>query len=148
MGVRSAAGPSTPKPGGATGELRTPVLSARRAAAALSEVASVVRLRAGAAAAVSGRGAHTCLAIDGGSESLFASHTEQALTPASNLKLFTAYAALEKLGGDTRFTTEVKADRPPVAGVVDGNLYLVGSGDPLLQTGEYNTALKDDGLPT
>src|SRR4051812_36188688 len=97
MAVRSTAGPSAHTSTATPGQLRTPVLSARRAAAALSEVSSVVRLRSGATAALAATGARTCLAVDGESGPLFATHAEQALTPASNLKLFTAYAALEKL---------------------------------------------------
>jgi D-alanyl-D-alanine carboxypeptidase/D-alanyl-D-alanine-endopeptidase (penicillin-binding protein 4) len=50
---------------------------------------------------------------------------------ASNTKLFTTAAALNKFGSAGRFTTEVLGDRLPNSnGVVRGDLYLVGGGDP------------------
>ena len=50
---------------------------------------------------------------------------------ASNTKLFTTGAALDRFGARGRFRTEVLADRPPGArGVVRGNVYLRGGGDP------------------
>jgi D-alanyl-D-alanine carboxypeptidase/D-alanyl-D-alanine-endopeptidase (penicillin-binding protein 4) len=54
------------------------------------------------------------------------------LNPASLMKLFTTLAALETLGPAYTWRTEVLADAPPVDGVLAGNLYLRGSGDPKL----------------
>jgi D-alanyl-D-alanine carboxypeptidase/D-alanyl-D-alanine-endopeptidase (penicillin-binding protein 4) len=54
------------------------------------------------------------------------------LNPASLMKLFTTLAALETLGPAYTWRTEVLADTPPVDGVLAGNLYLRGSGDPKL----------------
>jgi D-alanyl-D-alanine carboxypeptidase/D-alanyl-D-alanine-endopeptidase (penicillin-binding protein 4) len=50
--------------------------------------------------------------------------------PASNLKLFTAAAALRAIGPERRFNTRV------VAGAAPGTVVLVGGGDVLLGTGE------------
>lgn len=59
-----------------------------------------------------------------------------AMTPASTIKLVTAAAAVEKLGGATRFTTKVTRS---------GNvLTLVGGGDPTLTS---STASKWRGKP-
>jgi len=58
---------------------------------------------------------------------------EQSLAPASGLKAFTSAAALEILGADYRFITRLVSDGTPNAmGVLHGNLYLIGSGDPTL----------------
>ncbi|MFD0279638.1 D-alanyl-D-alanine carboxypeptidase/D-alanyl-D-alanine-endopeptidase [Kitasatospora sp. NPDC127111] len=54
------------------------------------------------------------------------------LLPASTLKTVTAAAALELLGPDHRFATEVLAAGPRVGGRLDGDLVLRGGGDPSL----------------
>jgi serine-type D-Ala-D-Ala carboxypeptidase/endopeptidase (penicillin-binding protein 4) len=53
-------------------------------------------------------------------------HGARLVTPASTMKLLTSVAALEALGPDHRFTTEV------VATPQSPRIYLVGGGDPLL----------------
>ncbi|WP_052391110.1 D-alanyl-D-alanine carboxypeptidase/D-alanyl-D-alanine-endopeptidase [Streptomyces sp. NRRL B-24484] len=54
------------------------------------------------------------------------------LLPASTQKTVTAAAALELLGPDHRFTTEVLAAGPRTGGRIDGDLVLRGGGDPTL----------------
>ncbi|WP_022869998.1 D-alanyl-D-alanine carboxypeptidase/D-alanyl-D-alanine-endopeptidase [Yaniella halotolerans] len=54
---------------------------------------------------------------------------EDAIVPASTLKLFTGVSALEHLGTDHRFVTSAGYD--PATGVV-----LIGGGDGMLSTGE------------
>ena len=57
---------------------------------------------------------------------------------ASNTKLFTTAAALGRFGSGGRFTTEVVGDRRPNSnGVVRGDLYLVGGGDPGFGTSSF-----------
>ncbi|WP_112133823.1 D-alanyl-D-alanine carboxypeptidase/D-alanyl-D-alanine endopeptidase [Glycomyces dulcitolivorans] len=56
--------------------------------------------------------------------------------PGSNQKLTTVAGALEVLGEDFTFTTELLGDRP-VDGVVGGDLYLRGSGDPTMLQEDY-----------
>jgi serine-type D-Ala-D-Ala carboxypeptidase/endopeptidase (penicillin-binding protein 4) len=50
--------------------------------------------------------------------------------PASNMKMFTTAAALEKLGPDYVFRTTVESDAAPDAEGRVAGLYLVGRGDP------------------
>ncbi|HWH32272.1 MAG TPA: D-alanyl-D-alanine carboxypeptidase/D-alanyl-D-alanine-endopeptidase, partial [Egibacteraceae bacterium] len=58
-----------------------------------------------------------------------------ALLPASTVKQATAAAALGRLGAGFRFTTRVVAPAGPTPdGTLNGDLVLVGSGDPALAT--------------
>jgi D-alanyl-D-alanine carboxypeptidase/D-alanyl-D-alanine-endopeptidase (penicillin-binding protein 4) len=57
---------------------------------------------------------------------------------ASNTKLFTTAATLAEFGSSGRFTTRVLGDRRPNDnGVVRGDLYLVGGGDPGFGTSSF-----------
>lgn len=58
--------------------------------------------------------------------------SEQSATPASITKLITTATALELLGPDFKFTTTVAYDGTLVDGILKGNLYIIGSGDPTL----------------
>jgi D-alanyl-D-alanine carboxypeptidase/D-alanyl-D-alanine-endopeptidase (penicillin-binding protein 4) len=57
---------------------------------------------------------------------------EVPVNPASVAKLATTFAALEQLGPAFTWSTPVYADGPVQAGVLQGNLYLKGQGDPKL----------------
>ena len=57
-----------------------------------------------------------------------------ALPPASTLKVVTALYAIDRLGGNHQFQTRVLATGPIVNGRLDGDLILVGGGDPTLDT--------------
>ncbi|RMF01204.1 MAG: D-alanyl-D-alanine carboxypeptidase/D-alanyl-D-alanine-endopeptidase, partial [Bacteroidetes bacterium] len=58
---------------------------------------------------------------------------QRSLIPASNLKLLSTASALAMLGPDFRYQTELAYDGQLDAhGVLRGNLYLIGSGDPTL----------------
>ncbi len=71
--------------------------------------------------------------LDERGTTLYAHQADVPLLPASTQKLLTAGAALARLGSGHRFVTAVHAtDRPNKRGVVDGDLVLVGSGDPAL----------------
>ena len=54
------------------------------------------------------------------------------LTPASNQKLFTAMGALSLLPQTDRLVTEVRATGTQEGRVLNGDLFLVGGGDPTL----------------
>ncbi|MGW0519753.1 D-alanyl-D-alanine carboxypeptidase/D-alanyl-D-alanine endopeptidase [Crossiella sp. NPDC003009] len=71
------------------------------------------------------------------------------LQPASNAKLLTSAAALEVLGPDHRFTTSVLADSSLRGKVLNGDLYLRGTGDPTTLAADYDALaqrIADTGL--
>lgn len=61
---------------------------------------------------------------------LLTHNASRALNPASTMKLVTTYAALELLGPAHTWKTQALSEAPPRDGVLAGNLYLKGSGDP------------------
>ncbi len=63
----------------------------------------------------------------------------RAFIPASNAKIFTGVLALEYLLPEYRFTTRLFADGAIVDGVLQGNLYLRGGGDPSLSPADLQT---------
>ena len=65
-------------------------------------------------------------------DTLFSTNADVLLKPASIMKMMTTGLALERLGPDHTFETEVLRDRPVDDGTLDGNLYLRGGGDPSL----------------
>lgn len=66
------------------------------------------------------------------SETLIGVNTDQSLPPASTLKLVTTAAALEVLGENFTFETYLEHDGAISDGVLKGNLYIRGTGDPSL----------------
>lgn len=67
----------------------------------------------------------------GSGKTLFESHADRLMSPASNSKLYTGALGLERLGGDFRFKTPVYATgRVSKSGTLHGNLIVVGRGDP------------------
>lgn len=66
----------------------------------------------------------------GSSAPLLALHDDRAMNPASTMKLVTTYAALEMLGPAFTWKTVAASNAPQNGPVLDGDLYLRGSGDP------------------
>jgi D-alanyl-D-alanine carboxypeptidase/D-alanyl-D-alanine-endopeptidase (penicillin-binding protein 4) len=65
-------------------------------------------------------------------ETLFSRNGAKRFVPASTAKLVTGAAALEELGADFRWTTRLEAGGPVREGRLDGDLRIVGEGDPTL----------------
>jgi D-alanyl-D-alanine carboxypeptidase/D-alanyl-D-alanine-endopeptidase (penicillin-binding protein 4) len=75
------------------------------------------------------------LAVDATTgRTLYARNDHQWFTPASNQKILAAAAAWSLLGPDYRFRTEVWATGPFDVDHLDGDLVLIGSGDPSLSS--------------
>lgn len=79
----------------------------------------------------------SCASISVDGQPVGEHNADIAVIPASNQKLPVAATALEQLGEDFRYTTTVVAAAEPSGGVLAGDLYLVGGGDPLLSSDWY-----------
>jgi D-alanyl-D-alanine carboxypeptidase/D-alanyl-D-alanine-endopeptidase (penicillin-binding protein 4) len=79
---------------------------------------------------------------------LFESNANKLLRPASNMKLYTVAAAIDRLTPDYRFVTSVYARaKPDSAGTVRGDLTIYGRGDPSIaarfNSGNYFKGIDD-----
>src|SRR5580700_5425373 len=66
-------------------------------------------------------------------QTLYTLNARKLMMPASALKLVTLAAAGERLGWDYAYETRVVADGAVQDGRLDGNLVIVGNGDPSLE---------------
>ncbi len=68
---------------------------------------------------------------------------KQPMNPASVMKLVTTYAALDTLGPAYSWRTELLSTVAPRDGVLDGDLYIRGSGDPALSMEQFWLLLRE-----
>jgi D-alanyl-D-alanine carboxypeptidase/D-alanyl-D-alanine-endopeptidase (penicillin-binding protein 4) len=78
-----------------------------------------------------------CLTVSASGREVFSERPTQSLVPASIEKLMTTEAVLSILGSDAVLTTRVVAAALPQGGGLNGDLWMVGGGDPLLMTDAY-----------
>jgi serine-type D-Ala-D-Ala carboxypeptidase/endopeptidase (penicillin-binding protein 4) len=137
-----------PTTGAAEGEAlavaSTPVLSPRRVPSLVRDLAAEVALSDAvdevlADQALASARDDMCLVVSSRGDVVLAREPDRALIPASNMKLLVALGALERLGADTTLRTAVRAR--VAGGIVGGDLWLVGGGDPLLATKAYADSL-------
>ncbi|MEO1063863.1 MAG: D-alanyl-D-alanine carboxypeptidase/D-alanyl-D-alanine-endopeptidase [Actinomycetota bacterium] len=125
---------------GSTPELGGRLLTARRTPAALTAPVARQRLARALTEFVAELPEESCLSVSLDGVPTLDVREDVPLIPASTLKLLTAVAVLEELGPDARLTTTVVSEVAPVDGVVEGDVWLVGGGDPLLYTTDYANA--------
>ncbi len=77
-------------------------------------------------------------------KTLFESHADRLLSPASNCKLFTGALALDRFGGDYKISTPIYATaKPNRTGTIHGDLIIVGHGDPTWNARRFGTNFWD-----
>lgn len=82
-----------------------------------------------------------CKEISSG-RSIGSLNPQKTLTPASITKLITTSCALELLGSDYSFKTWIDCDTlPDSLGILNGNIYLHGEGDPTLASNYFKETL-------
>jgi serine-type D-Ala-D-Ala carboxypeptidase/endopeptidase (penicillin-binding protein 4) len=132
-----------------TSSLQAPLFSARRLPEAIR--AGVARQRLGASidttltdpALVNALNA-SCVVIEIGGGIVASRTPDRQVLPASTMKTLTAAAVLARIDPAEKFLTEVRGKTAPVNGVLNGDLWLVGGGDPLLETIEYTNSQQHD----
>lgn len=82
-----------------------------------------------------------CLVVAAGSRVLYEQRPSTPVLPASVTKVLTAAGALEILGPDSRYSTLVRGEAP-IDGVIEGDVVLVGGGDPVLGSNAWAVARK------
>jgi D-alanyl-D-alanine carboxypeptidase/D-alanyl-D-alanine-endopeptidase (penicillin-binding protein 4) len=97
-------------------------------------------------------------AIRGDSQKIVDINSSQMLVPASNMKLISTGAAIQHFGPDYRYETTLGYDGNITEGTLNGNLYIIGGGDPTLGSidsiappieqifSEWAAMLKDAGI--
>jgi D-alanyl-D-alanine carboxypeptidase/D-alanyl-D-alanine-endopeptidase (penicillin-binding protein 4) len=120
--------------------LTTPAFSPRRTPALFVDAVGRTRLQQAVTGAVAGPQACVTVETAGGTR-LAGVANDTPLAPASNQKLLIAAAALDVLGPDHRLATRAVTDAAVEDGTVQGDLVLVGGGDPLLATAPYEAWL-------
>lgn len=115
--------------------LATPLISARRAPGTLSSEVRIGGLRSALRPIVRRLPAESCLAVDVEGRRVAASNVAIPLIPASNLKILVAAAAFQILGADFRYSTNLVGISNGT--MIQGDLWIVGGGDPLLTAGDY-----------
>ncbi|ORT59000.1 D-alanyl-D-alanine carboxypeptidase/D-alanyl-D-alanine-endopeptidase [Streptomyces sp. CB03238] len=84
-------------------------------------------------------GAASVVVADASSgDTLYQRDAGDRLMPASNTKIPTSVAAMALLGPEYRFRTEVLSTAGPKGGVLHGDLYVRGTGDPTTLAKDYD----------
>ncbi len=73
-------------------------------------------------------------------EVLYTRNSERHVVPASNMKLVTLAVAAERLGWDFRFDTRLETAGIVRDGILEGDLVIVGSGDPSIGSDDAGPA--------
>ncbi len=114
-----------------------PVLTPRRLPALLAQPIGTARLVQSLDALASTSPGAKCLLVSEGTRVLYDRDVAAPLAPASGMKLLTAAAVLAHVDPDERLRTSVTAAQIPAGGILDGDLWLVGGGDPVLGTAPW-----------
>ena len=96
--------------------------------------------------------------VDSEGRIIFDKNSNTGLAPASCQKVVTSTTAFELLGKDYTYKTSLGYDGKIDSGILKGNLYIIGSGDPTLGSWRYpatkenvvldnfRNAIKDEGI--
>ena len=77
---------------------------------------------------------------------IFDKNSQVGLAPASTQKVITSVTAFELLGKDYRYKTELSYNGNIEKGVLNGNLFIIASGDPTLGSWRWGSTKPDSVL--
>lgn len=120
--------------------LVNPMLTFRRLPSVISRDLNVEQFVADVAPFLASVNERSCVSVSVDGNPVGSVNGDLAVIPASTMKILVAAVALERLGEDHVFTTRVVTASAPVDGVIDGDLVLLGGGDPLLSSDWYPTS--------
>jgi D-alanyl-D-alanine carboxypeptidase/D-alanyl-D-alanine-endopeptidase (penicillin-binding protein 4) len=81
------------------------------------------------------------VSLDDG-KTIYSRNSHKLFHPASNMKLLTTSTALNVLDSDFVFTTSISYDGNISKGALNGNLFILGSGDPLFTLKDIDTIVE------
>ena len=122
--------------------LPTGLLSFRRSAGELSRRLNLTAFETAVQPLLQQVGDGSCAMVSLDGELVGARNPDTVVIPASSLKILVAAVAVDVLGEDFTYTTRVVGPAPE-GGVVAGDVYLVGGGDPVLAGDWYATSNLD-----
>lgn len=83
---------------------------------------------------------------------VYSYHADKPMLLASNMKVVTSYVALKKLGWDFNWHTKIAYSGNVENTLLNGNIYIIGGGDPFLNTTTINNMIQsfknDTGINT
>lgn len=83
---------------------------------------------------------------------VYSYHADKPMLLASNMKVVTSYVALKKLGWDFNWHTKIAYSGNVENTLLNGNIYIIGGGDPFLNTATINNIIQlfknDTGINT
>lgn len=132
-----------PAPTAAAPPLSTPVLSARRVPDLLRASVADDRMRAAIEPLLATAPADSCVVVASGGRVIIDRNGDQPKSPASTAKLLTAAAVLAEFPAQQRLITRAAAATQPRDGVIEGDLFLIGGGDPILTTPGYRPTFEN-----
>jgi D-alanyl-D-alanine carboxypeptidase/D-alanyl-D-alanine-endopeptidase (penicillin-binding protein 4) len=125
--------------------LATSLLSYRRTASELSRELNVAAFEQAVTPLANAVGDGSCAAVSLDGDPIGERNPGAVVIPASNQKVLVAAVASEVLGDEFTYTTEVVGPSHD-GGVITGDVFLVGGGDPLL-SGEWYPESNLDRFP-
>jgi D-alanyl-D-alanine carboxypeptidase/D-alanyl-D-alanine-endopeptidase (penicillin-binding protein 4) len=122
--------------------LNTGLMSFRRASNQLSRDLNLAAFEQDVQPLMNAIDDQSCAAISLDGRLVGERNIDKVVIPASNMKILVGAVAEAVLGPDFRYTTRLVGPAP-VGGVVNGDVYLVGGGDPVLSSDWYPTSEMD-----